>query len=261
MEVVLALAALAVAALTLYSGFGLGTLLLPVLLFFYPPAVAVAATAVVHFLNNVLKLILVGRHADRGVFLRFVVPAVPAAFLGAWLLSRLAAGDALVRYSIGERAFAITPIGLVVGGLIVIFAVLELSGAMRDRALPPRLLPVGGFLSGFFGGLSGHQGALRGLVLLRSGLSKERYIGTAVAASTLVDFTRLLVYGAAWIGTPDLFTQDQSARPLAIALLFAFLGTFLGVRLIGKITLRGLHLLIGVLLLLAGLAIASGLAG
>ncbi len=261
MEFLLAAAALGVAALTLYSGFGLGTLLLPVLLFFYPPAVAVAATAIVHFLNNVLKLILVGKHADKRVFLRFVIPAVPAAFLGAWLLSRLAAGDAMYNYTLGERGFAVTPIGLVVGGLIVIFAVLELTGAMKDKALPPRLLPLGGALSGFFGGLSGHQGALRGLVLLRAGLGKEQYIGTAVAASTLVDFARLCVYGAAWVGTPELFTRDYEARPLIIALVFAFLGTFLGVRLIGKMTLEGLHVLIGLLLLLAGLAIATGLAG
>ena len=46
-----ALAALFAAGLTLYSGFGLGTLLLPVFALFYPVEVAVAATAMVHGAN------------------------------------------------------------------------------------------------------------------------------------------------------------------------------------------------------------------
>jgi hypothetical protein len=261
MEVVLALAALGVAALTLYSGFGLGTLLLPVLMFFYPPHTAIAATAVVHFLNNCLKLVLVGRHVDRRVFLRFAIPAVPAALLGAWLLRRLSLEGALYEYAVGGRTFAVTTVGLVVGVLIVLFAVLELTGAMKERALPPRFLPLGGVLSGFFGGLSGHQGALRGLVLLKSGLDARAYIATAVAASTLVDFTRLAVYGTTYLRAPDLLGGATSARPLVIAVVAAFVGTFLGVRLLGKVTLEGLHRLVGVLLLLAGLAIATGLSG
>ena len=49
--------ALAAAGLTLFSGFGLGTLLLPALLLFFPPEMAVALTAIVHFLNNIFKLL------------------------------------------------------------------------------------------------------------------------------------------------------------------------------------------------------------
>jgi hypothetical protein len=55
------------ALLTLFSGFGLGTLLLPVFALFLPVEIAVAATAVVHLANNLFKLALVGRHADRSV--------------------------------------------------------------------------------------------------------------------------------------------------------------------------------------------------
>jgi acyl-CoA reductase-like NAD-dependent aldehyde dehydrogenase len=46
--------------------------------------------------------------------------------------------------------------------------------------MPPGYLPVGGLLSGFFGGLSGHQGALRSVFLLRAGLTKESFIATGV---------------------------------------------------------------------------------
>ncbi|MDF1701296.1 MAG: sulfite exporter TauE/SafE family protein [Planctomycetota bacterium] len=259
MEIILGLCALAVAALTLYSGFGLGTLLLPVLALFYPPHIAVAATAVVHFLNNLLKLVLMRKHVDRSVLLRFALPAIPAAFLGAWLLSTMARAAPLATYELGGKTFALSTLGLTVGLLVVLFAVLELTGAMKRVAFPPRLLPLGGALSGFFGGLSGHQGALRSVVLLKSGLSKEGYVATGTAASTLVDATRIVVYGTAWIGSWDEFAQEVSLNPLLIAVACAFVGTFLGVRLLGKMTLSGLHMLVGLLLLVAGLAIALGL--
>ncbi len=75
--------ALLIALLTLFSGFGLGTLLMPVFAIFFPVEVAVAATAVVHLANNVFKLVLMGRHANWGIVARFAIPAAVAAFGGA----------------------------------------------------------------------------------------------------------------------------------------------------------------------------------
>ena len=62
---------LVVAAVTLLSGFGLGTVLMPAFAMFFPVEVAIAATGVVHFVSNLYKLTLVGRHADRAAVLRF----------------------------------------------------------------------------------------------------------------------------------------------------------------------------------------------
>jgi uncharacterized membrane protein YfcA len=86
--VLVALVATGVSGLTLYSGFGLGTLLMPVFALFFPVEVAVAATAVVHGANNIFKLTVVGRQADRQLVLRFGIPAIIAAFVGApWATS------------------------------------------------------------------------------------------------------------------------------------------------------------------------------
>ena len=71
-------AALAASALTLFSGFGLGTLLMPVFALFFPLSSAVAMTAVVHLLNNLFKFALLGRHADWKIVVRFGVPAIAA---------------------------------------------------------------------------------------------------------------------------------------------------------------------------------------
>ncbi len=87
--IVISAVALLVAALTLFSGFGLGTLLMPVMAIFFPVEIAVAATAIVHLANNIFKGILMGKHADIKVLIRFAIPAVIAAFPGALLLTVL----------------------------------------------------------------------------------------------------------------------------------------------------------------------------
>ena len=83
---IVCIAALLASGLTLFSGFGLGTLLMPVVAIFFPLEIAIAITAVVHFSNNLFKLALMGHHADRSILLKFGLPAVIAALIGAALL-------------------------------------------------------------------------------------------------------------------------------------------------------------------------------
>src|SRR3989337_2025783 len=95
---VICLAAFFASGLTLFSGFGLGTLLLPAMAIFFPIDLAIALTAVVHFLNNLFKLALLGRHADRSVVWRFGVPAILSAVLGAKALLWLSHLQPLLTY-------------------------------------------------------------------------------------------------------------------------------------------------------------------
>lgn len=169
--------ALFASGLTFFSGFGLGTLLLPAFALFFPIEHAVALTAVVHFLNGLFKLALVGRHADRRAVLRFGVPAIVAALAGAWLL-QLTDLQPLVRYALFGHDVRVTPVKLAVGVLLVVFALIELLPVTRDVTFSAGYLPLGGVLSGFFGGLSGMQGALRSAFLLKAGFSKKAFIAT-----------------------------------------------------------------------------------
>jgi len=76
--VLIGIVSLIASCLTLFSGFGLGTILLPIFALFLPVSVAVAATAVVHAANNILKVVLLGRFADFRIVLKFGVPAIIA---------------------------------------------------------------------------------------------------------------------------------------------------------------------------------------
>lgn len=253
--VVICLTALGASALTFFSGFGLGTLLLPAFALFYPIDIAVASTAVVHFLNGLFKLLLVGRYADGRTVLRFGIPAIAAAFLGAWLLLRLAATDPIVTYSLLGLHAGILPAKFAVGIVLLLITVLELTPRYEGLALPSKYVPLGGLLSGFFGGLSGMQGALRAAFLIRLGLSKDAFIGTGVVVATLIDISRLGVYAKGMMG----HHAELNYALLLAAVLSAFLGAVIGNRFLRKLTLRALHRIVGIMLILVALALIAGL--
>jgi len=96
------LAALFVSTLTFFSGFGLGTLLMPVFALFFPLDVAVAATAIVHLANNLFKVFLVGKKAHLKTVLVFGLPAVLFSLLGAVLLNYLSDIQPIYQYNFGE---------------------------------------------------------------------------------------------------------------------------------------------------------------
>lgn len=248
------LVALGASALTLFSGFGLGTILLPAFALFFPTDLAVAMTAVVHLLNNVFKLALLGRHADRGVVLRFGLPAVLASFVGAGALVGLSGLVPLASWSWGARSFSIEPLNLAMAALMVAFALLEVSPAVDRLEFPARWLPVGGLLSGFFGGLSGHQGALRAAFLVRAGLSKEAFLATGISVACLVDLTRLSVYA----GHFSAAGLRENLGLVAAATAAAFAGAFAGARLMQKVTLRAVKLTVAAMLMLIAVLLAVG---
>jgi hypothetical protein len=254
-----ALIAVLAFGLTLFSGFGLGTILMPAFALLMPVEVAVGATALVHLANNLFKLALVGRKADARVLLRFAVPAALAAILGASLLVDLSDLPTITAWAAFGNEYRIEALPLAIGTLIMIFALLELSPAFARLKFPARLLPLGGLISGFFGGLSGNQGAFRTAFLIKAGLTKEAFIATGVVAAVIVDATRLSVYGLSHLArnfaalTPDVWTV------VGVATLSAFLGAFIGSRILTKVTLRGVQITVALTMVALGLGLATGL--
>jgi uncharacterized membrane protein YfcA len=254
-------AALAVSGLTLFSGFGLGTLLMPVFALFFPLEVAIAATAAVHLANNIFKLGLLGRKADWKIVVRFGFPGAVMAVLGATVLGYLSEYSALATYEIGSHVFEVKMVKLAVGGLIALFALFELVPELESRLQFRRkhLSLVGG-LSGFLGGLSGHQGALRSAALIRCGLEKEVFIATGVVCAVFVDFFRLATYGATFFSRHfQTIALGDGVTLVIAATMAAFLGALVGSRMMKKVTLKVVQRIVGIMLLLIGAGLATGL--
>lgn len=257
---VVAAAALAASALTLYSGFGLGTLLMPVFALFFPVEAAVAATAVVHAANNIFKIAVVGRHADRSLVLGFGVPAILAAFAGAALLGYVSGFGRLAGYSIGPITAVITPVKLVMAMLIFAFALFELLPALRNVRIDRKYLFLGGMLSGFFGGLSGHQGALRSAFLVKTGVSTEAFVGTSAVIGFLVDMARIATYAVLFFPAEAAGPIGPGQWPLILTgILAACAGVLIGRRFLHKVTMTAVQALTGVLLLAIALALGAGI--
>jgi len=253
--VVIVLASFFTAILTFFSGFGLGTILMPVFAIFFPVDLAIALTGVVHLSNNLFKITLVGKNTDWSVLLKFGLPAIAASFAGAWLLLRISSMPSVFEYHLLNRYFEITPVNLTVAILLIIFSMLEIIPSMQKVQFDKNKLALGGVLSGFLGGLTGIQGAVRSAFLIKSGLTKEAYIATGVVIACLVDFTRLSVYASRY---KEAELHEHLLLIIA-ATMAAIAGAYIGSKLLRKITLAFIRMLVAVLLVIIAISLGAGL--
>ncbi|HMN42139.1 MAG TPA: TSUP family transporter [Phycisphaerales bacterium] len=252
-----------VAAITFFSGFGLGTVLMPVFALFFPIEVAIAATAVVHLVNNLFKIALVGTLANRGVVLRFGVPAVVAAMVGAAMLALMAPAAPLAEYTLGGVRARVTIAKIIVSAMLAVFAALELVPWYQRLAFGPGALPVGGVLSGFFGGLTGMQGPMRAPFLLRAGLGRDEFVGTTNVISTGVDLARLGMYALGFVYLARTHDYGVLAEGRTLGLVGATCaagcaGSYVGRRSLEKVTMRGVRVVVAVGLFVVAALLGAG---
>lgn len=241
--------------LTFFSGFGLGTILTPFFAVFFPINTAIMLTALVHFLNNIFKLGLIGRNIDYKILLRFGLPAILGAFAGAQLLLYLPEMPPIAEYNPGGKTYEITPVNLIIAVLMIIFSLLEIIPRFSKLSFNKNKLIPGGMISGFFGGLSGHQGALRSMFLIKLNLSKETFIATGVAIACFVDVSRLSVYFSRF---SEMNISGNYGLVVA-TVLSAFAGAYLGNKLLKKVTLKFLQVFVSVTIILLALALGAGI--
>lgn len=254
--IVIAVIACGASVMTFISGFGLGTILLPVFMFVFPLPIAIAATAIVHFGNNIAKLFAVYRDIDIPILFRFGIPAIIAAAIGALFFEMAASMPILYTYTLNNiYELKILPVNLIVGSIIIIFTFLD-DIKITQQKLSAYWLIIGGVLSGFFGGISGHQGALRSLVLSKTSLSKQQFVATGVVIACCVDIVRLFLYGSSI--SVKTYTVD-SLLSIIVALCGAFLGIVIGKKQLQSMTHRQFHSIVKYGLLLFGILLIFGL--
>jgi uncharacterized membrane protein YfcA len=201
------------AALTVPAGFGLATMITPIVFLWLEPHEAVAVVGIVHGSHNAWKLKVLRSSVDYSAVRRYGWAMVVGALLGAAL----------------NTAVEADPLLLIVGVALVVLPLLSISERWTNVRLPDAEDRIGGFGSGFFGGLTGHQGALRAMFLQKRLPNKTEYAATAAVLALVVDVTRVPVYVAleGW--------QILDAGWLIVGLvLAAVLGVQLGKRWLKK---------------------------
>lgn len=224
-------AALLAGAIAAVSGFGVGSLLTPVLALEHGTRVAVALVAVPHLVGTAVRLAALWRQVDRQVLLRFGALSAAGGLVGALLNARL--GNAALTF--------------IFAALLLLAGVVSLAGLTERVRLGGPAAWAAGAVSGVFGGLLGNQGGIRAAALLAFDLRKESFVATATAVALVIDGARLPVY---------LATQGREIREawptVAVAVAGVLAGTMGGVPLLRRIPEAAYRRIVGVLLLLLG---------
>ncbi len=230
-QTILFIAAAIAGAIATITGFGIGSILTPLLAVRVGTQLAVAAVSIPHFFATALRFWRLRAHVDRRVLVSFGIPSAAGGLTGA-LLHSVA----------GNRALAI-----VFGILLVFVGASELSGLARRMKFGGVVAWLAGALSGFLGGLVGNQGGIRSAALLGFDVDKRAFVATATAVGVIVDGARMPAY---------FVTQGHEIAQIwllvALATVGAVIGTLFGERLLRRIPERLFRRIVAVLLLILG---------
>lgn len=253
--IIVPLFALGASLLTFFSGFGLGTLLMPVLAIFFPLPDAILLTAIVHLLNNLFKLALVAKNIDKNILIAFGFFAIIGSWLGSSLLTNWAPEITLHTYYLGGFRAEIKGLKIGIAILMIVFTLFDILPALKKIEFKKDYVMLGGLVSGFFGGLTGHQGALRSAFLVRFALPKEIFIATGTAIACCIDLIRVPVY----LMNSELIFSESQVILLSITTLAAFSGAFWGNKLLQKTTMEVVKKAVTLLIFSIAILLAAGI--
>jgi uncharacterized protein len=237
---------------TFYSGFGLGTILMPVMAIFLPLPLAITLTAIIHLIHNSLTTSFFWKTIDWVNASRFGITALIASVPGAILLKKLSLYPSIKEFFILGIKSEISLLHIIIGFLLILFASLEIY---NNKIYKFNNLYVGGAISGFFGGFSGHQGAFRSLFLVTFIKDKKTFIGTNAIISCGVDVVRIIIYGLSFWNLA--INIDLSL--LLFAIFGALVGNIFGMIFVDKITISFIKKNIILLLYIFGSLLILGI--
>ena len=211
------------------TGFGISTVMIPVVLLFYPLPQTLFFVGIIHWVGNIWKLVLFRRGIHWKLILSFGIPGIAASFLGALLVFRIP--TALL--------------SRILAGFIIIY-VLYLFAKPSFKVKESTLTAVsGGVFSGFLAGIFGMGGAVRGLFLSTFDLPKAIYIATAGAIALFIDTTRLMTYFLKGIRLQSLILWG-----MLIFIPASFLGAKIAQTVVDRIPQKYFRIVIAVFLFL-----------
>lgn len=209
----LALLTLLAAGVGTLTGFGTSTIMVPVLLLFFPLPVTLLFAGAIHWFGDIWKMLFFRSGIRWRLLILFGVTGLIASYLGASLIVTIS--ETTLSRLLG--AFLLAYVG---------WLALNPSWQLPQRDITAL---TGGALSGFFAGIFGVGGAVRGAFLAAYNLPKEVYLFTSGAIALVVDSTRLVTYWGEGIRLPAL---------LLTALLGSIPASLAGAYLAKKVVMR-----------------------
>lgn len=218
------------------AGFGIGSLLTPLLALKTGISVAVAGVSIAHFCGTALRFFLLRRSINRKVLINFGLTSAAGGLVGALL----------------HNTFQNIVLTIIFGCLLILAGILGITGFSARLRLKGPVVWLVGAVSGLFGGLVGNQGGIRSAALFGFKLDKNQFVATATGIALMVDIARLPVYLV--VQWPQIILIWQFILIMTIGVI---VGTVAGKKLLEKLpepifnkTVAAVILLVGILVLI-----------
>lgn len=207
-----AMTSLLAGAIASVSGFGIGSLLTPLMTVRIGTKLAVAAVSVPHLAATAFRFWIMRKHVDRRLLWSFGLMSAAGGLTGALL-----------------HAYVESPVLTIVLAVLLIFTgLMGLTGLSERMRFKGSVGWVAGAVSGALGGLVGNQGGIRSAAMLGFDVPRHAFVATATAVGLIVDGARMPIY---------LVVEGAEIARLWPVLLTATIGACLGT-LVGERVLR-----------------------
>ena len=177
-DLALFIASLTAGLIAAISGFGIGSILTPIVAAQVDTKLAVAVVSIPHLAGTFMRFLRLRKHINRPLALTFGAASAFGGLVGAVLHT----------YTDGPI------LGYVFGALLISAGLSGLTGIAERIELKGPWRWIGGFASAVFGGLVGNQGGIRSAAMLGFDLSKESFVATATVIALVVDGARMPIY-------------------------------------------------------------------
>lgn len=214
------------------SGFGIGSLLTPLLSIQIGTKTAIAIVSIPHMIGTAIRCWKLKSNIDKKLFLRFGISSIAGGLLGALLFWKTT-----------------TPALTMIFGIILIFAgFMEFIGISQKFRVGKIIALMGGFVSGFLGGLVGNQGGIRSAALLSFNIDTKAFVATATAIGLVVDAIRMPIYFM--IEGSEIINQWHYVM---LATVGVVIGTLVGIQILNKIPKEIFRRIVASLIILLGI--------
>jgi uncharacterized protein len=230
-DLLVAIASFVAGAIASVTGFGIGSILTPLLTLQIGTRVAVAAVSIPHVVATFTRFWILRREINKRVLLDFGLLSAAGGIVGALL--HTVVSNPILTY--------------VFSSLLMFAGITGITGHSRKMQFGPAVARVAGFISGALGGLVGNQGGIRSAALVGFDLEQRAFVATATAVGLIVDAVRMPVYFAT--EASGIFSLG---RMILISTGFVLAGTFFGIVVLRGIRHQFFYRIVGVLVLLLG---------
>jgi uncharacterized membrane protein YfcA len=239
MTALIFLASILAGAIAALAGFGIGSVLTPLLALSVGTKEAVVAVSIPHLVATAIRFWNLRHNIDRQVLKNFGIASAAGGLAGALIGSR----------------FSSPILAYILGGLLVFAGLTGLTGISQKMRFGRKAAWLGGAVSGVLGGLVGNQGGIRSAALLVFNLEARTFVATATAIALIVDGARMPIY---FFTSPA--TVERLGLWIAVMVVGAAIGTIAGGRVLARIPEIYFRRLVSLLILALGVVMLTGIA-